>query len=356
MVSINHSKEQLRCRERAVDALIRLHADDLVIEEGEELNPWNLNNPVYLSEFLSAAHLLGEMEALANDPDILAAANRSRSEMPVKKRDGLWFVRLAVASIVVAVSVMFGLYLGRPADSENLNNMLRYTTRVGEQKTVELADGSVLTLNTGTELLVDLNTEYRRVLLKRGEAYFDIAKEPGRGFRVEVGNHLITVLGTEFNLYKTSETFTLAVLEGVVALHQQGDDLSHSVPSLPIPDDGVIKIDSPQQYKLQAGWVVLFDEAGGHLTGSHPENIGAIQSWRRGMMEFSGAPLYQVVKELNRYSAKKILIEDPFISNYEIYAVLHVGNIRETLSGLEKTLPIKIQHEFDRISIVGSSD
>ena len=351
MNRFNRDRSRERDLQRASDTLTKLYSGQLDTAAAEALNPWRAEDSGYLEEFLGTAHLLGDMKALADDPDIAKVMDAPVVPEPVNKK---WPGLAVAASVVLAIAIGLGVYIGQDhsGSSSNSGNVLRYVTKVGEQKTVELKDGSILMLNTATELLVDITDQYRHVFLERGEAYFDIAKDPNRTFTVDMGLHSVTVLGTEFNIRKTSESFVVAVLGGTVSLHQQDEEPSSSA-SLPADPDGKGQtIQSPSQYRLEAGWVARVNTTGGELSGYQPDNISSLQNWRSGVIEFEGTPLYQVARELNRYSAKKILIEDPSIVDMEIYAVMHVNSIRVALTGLQKALPIKVLHEFDRIVIV----
>ena len=55
------------------------------------------------------------------------------------------------------------------------NPLADYRTRIGEQTTVSLADGSIAYLNTDTAIDVTIGDKERRVVLLRGEAEFDVA-------------------------------------------------------------------------------------------------------------------------------------------------------------------------------------
>ena len=110
----------------------------------------------------------------------------------------------------------------------------------------------------------------------------------------------------------------------------------------------------PGQRRVEAGWVVEYDLASNRLTGRQCKDMSHYHQWRTGMLQFSGEPLYKVVGELNRYSAKKILIEDTAIMDLEVYAALRVDRLESALMGLEQGNPIKVSRYFDRIVIVGS--
>ena len=77
-------------------------------------------------------------------------------------------------------------------------------TRIGENKTLQLADGSKVILNSESKISFDrdYNVEHRSLKLE-GEAYFDIT-ESNMPFIIETDHGKITVLGTIFNVYSLS--------------------------------------------------------------------------------------------------------------------------------------------------------
>ena len=85
-----------------------------------------------------------------------------------------------------------------------------------------------------------------------------------------------------------------------------------------------------------------------------PENLQNLSLWRTGTLDFDSVPLVDVVRELNRYSGKKILIEDAGIIDLKVLGVIQIDRISLALQGLEHTLPIKVTHHFDQIVLTGS--
>ena len=136
---------------------------------------------------------------------------------------GRRFIKASVvaAMLLVSAAIWFGIPNKQTVD--DTAGLSRYVARTGELKRVELPDGSVVTLNTNSQILVDVNDEVRRVMLDRGEAYFEIVSDPMRPFTVELAERSVTVLGTEFNLRRSVNGFKLSVLEGEVAVHRKDD-------------------------------------------------------------------------------------------------------------------------------------
>ncbi len=344
----------MRQRKIAARDIMRLFSGKLSERQEQQIGDRQTNNQTYQVEFLSTLHALSAMEALAERPgfqSVLTEADRATAHRP---RRGM----AAAASLLIAVIAGLAAYIGADktgmfTDQADDGGIQRHLTRTGEQKNIDLPDGSAITLNTASEILVDITGHYRRVTLQRGEAWFDVAKDPERPFSVDVGSRSVSVLGTQFNIRKTPDQFTLAVVEGSVALHKKEEQVDPTAPLLTSDDDQPVVLHPSIQQRLTAGWVINYDAEQNKLTGFTSKNLDSVQNWRTGLLSFEGVSLYKVVQELNRYSAKKILIEDANIINMEIFAAIKVDGITSAIAGLEVTHPLKVTHYFDRIVLTG---
>lgn len=247
--------------------------------------------------------------------------------------------------VVLAVGLLMGpfdLVLNKSDSGE----VVRYVTRVGEQKEVMLDDGSRIMLNTGSEMLVLLSDRERNITLKRGEAFFKVARDPDRVFKVEVGDRVVSVLGTSFNVLKWRDGIDLSVQEGLVAFHAADDELGAGVKLVSESVEEAIKYGG--QWKVGAGWMLSFDTKTGLL---NTDQVDEVAPWRTGMLNFIGRPLVDVVKELNRYSAKKILIEDASIVETQVSASIRVDGVLPALRVIGDAYGLDVRESFDHISI-----
>ena len=97
----------------------------------------------------------------------------------------------------------------------------RYATDIGEQYRTALADGSLVELNTATRVAVDLTPEERDIHLRKGEAVFEVAKDPSRPFVVKTPLADVRAIGTVFAV-RTENGLEVAVSEGVVSVERDG--------------------------------------------------------------------------------------------------------------------------------------
>lgn len=337
-------------RRRAISDAAKLNLEHKLADATD----WKSESSEYQTEFLSVSHLLADMEVLASDPDITSISKKTVF-VPFNERLSKQSTKIAVVASLV-ISVVAGLLLYQAEDAAPNTKFDRYITRVGEQRVIDLPDGSSVTLNTGSELLVGFSESTREIALKRGEAYFEVEKDPLRPFTVDAGLRSVTVLGTAFNVRKTPDKLHLAVADGVVAVHSTEEQVKVDSPVISYTGrDDQAAFKASGQYRLTAGWVIEAEAGEEQMTAYMPKEIQALTVWRTGILDFDNWPLIEVVRELNRYSAKKILIEDPDIYRLEVLGVMQVSDMDQALRGLEAILPIKIEHYFDRIVLVGEN-
>lgn len=228
---------------------------------------------------MAEAARLWDMLAL---PAAIQAERRDRPTLPRRtgavRRPGIHPLRrvrtwAAAAGFVLAVAATAVWW---PEIRDDLR--ADHRTAAGERRTVELAEGSRIALNTGTALAVDVGGGGRVVRLFRGEAFFDVARDPARPFRVELPAGSVEVLGTRFNVRIEGRSATVSVLEGRVAAR---------------PSDGVAG------RPIGAGEQVVVTSAA--ATSPAAVDVEAAAAWRRGRLVFYRAPLAEVVAELGRY-------------------------------------------------------
>lgn len=163
----------------------------------------------------------------------------------------------------------------------------RYATRVGESRLVALADGSRVTLNTGTRLRATGDGE-RHVWLDEGEAYFDIAHDQKRPFVVEAGTNRITVLGTRFTVRREGGATRVLVAQGKVRVDQGAASV------ILLPDDEAV---------ARKGSVDRRTHDAAHT--------GRALAWRDGRIVFDATPLAEAAAQFNRYNERQIIVEGP---------------------------------------------
>ncbi|QPI72246.1 FecR family protein [Sphingobium sp. Cam5-1] len=176
-----------------------------------------------------------------------------------------------------------------------------YETALGEIRTVSLADGSQLTLDTATRVHVSLSAGERRVSLERGRARFRVAQDSKRPFTVEVPGGTVAARSTLFDVSVVSGSPVIAVLEGRVDLTSTGSAASRPGRT------------------LAAGQTVALDNA----EIPHPTPVGETQ-WVSGMLALDGSPLGEAVAAINRYNRIQIRLAEPDLARFSVTGAFQV--------------------------------
>jgi transmembrane sensor len=200
-------------------------------------------------------------------------------------------VRVAVglaASLVVAACLGW-FAITRPE---------QFQTRVGEQRSVLLADGSRVTLNTASKIEVRLRRDRRVIQLVQGEALFEVAHDAARPFDVHVSGVVVRAVGTQFDIDRRATRTVVTVVEGRVAMVVAGTG-AKPLPLLFEGDRVVIGGTGPGQPQ-------------------HGVNLSEVTAWTQRQLVFQRRPLGEIAEEFNRYNAGKVEIRSQALRDQEV--------------------------------------
>ncbi len=192
-------------------------------------------------------------------------------------------------------------------------------TATGEQRTVRLADNTLIQLNTHSAIDVRFDATQRRVILQDGEIFIETGShEDPRPFIVETRDGRMRALGTRFLVRREDEGTLLGVLESAVAAHARNDD---------------------REQILREGQQMLMTRDGlGPMLALKP---GA-DAWTRGMLVVENARLADLVAELGRYRAGHLGVA-PEIADLRITGSFPLKNTDLALKALSPTLPVQVE-------------
>ena len=205
-----------------------------------------------------------------------------------------------------------------------------YTTTVGGHETLALDDHTKIELNTDTAIRVSDNAQERKIILDRGEAYFQVTHDARRPFVVLVGNSRVTDLGTKFFIRRDAAKLEIGVMEGRAGLESA--------------DQAKPTILSPGEVAVASGDSVSVKKA------SQTAIKNALE-WRRGVLVFENATLAQAATELNRYNHEKLIIADSAAAKLTFGATLPTTDVDAFTEVAKEVLGLRVEKRGDAIVI-----
>jgi transmembrane sensor len=201
-------------------------------------------------------------------------------------------------------------------------------TPVGEQRRIDLADGSHLDLAPNSRVSTRFTLTRRDVKLERGQAFFEVAHNALRPFIVHVNGLTVTAVGTAFDVRIGPSNTVVTVSEGRVNVAPGADEVGRG--SHP----------QPEIVRAGAGQRVTFSKSAQRLTVADIDPKAAA-SWRGGTLQFVSEPLADVVGAINRYSASQIIVA-PAFQQTRFTGTVSPVNVRDWLKALEQIYAIEV--------------
>jgi len=280
--SSNGGRSHRRVRAEAAAWLARLHGPERTRDTEHGLRRWLAENPAHAAEFERATDVWTETGGV---PYHGRGAFAGSAHVHRRRR-----LRWALAA-GLAASLALALWTGYVWRQETVS------TGAGEQKTIELADGSWVTLDTNSRIVVRYVRRTRGVILRYGEAYFQVVHNPRRPFVVLAGNRKIIDVGTSFVVRRGtlgSGSLTVTVIKGRVAVAPL--DVANRVPPMP----------SAKILLVKAGTRLLLRPHARPMLQAEP--AAQATAWLRDELIFNDTPLAVAVRQFNRYNRQRIVL------------------------------------------------
>jgi transmembrane sensor len=336
-------------------------AADWFVENREPLDPiaraafvaWLKASPVHVEEYLSIAALARDLPDAADDPSLdieslLAQASsgaenvvpldqlvrrRASTQPPIPwSRHGARAAAAAALLLTIAATAIWST-----RDGERFGLPKTYSSARGEQRAERLPDGSVLHLNTDSAVTVRYSHAERVVDLDRGQAFFEVAHEAARRFRIEAGRAGLLAVGTQFDVYRKSGSVVVTVVEGTVAVFAGAPP--PLVPVGPLTEHSV---------RLSAGYQV---EVTDRLGAPRRVEARAVVAWLKRQIAFEDEPLGEVASEFNRYGRIELQIDDESVRALPISGVFDAYDTDSFAAFLETLHGVVVQKTATRIRV-----
>ncbi len=246
-------------------------------------------------------------------------------------------VALASMALVMLLGAGAGWQSMRPGP--DLNPLPATSAAILLPSLQSLPDGSVAELRDGAEIAVEFTETHRRVILRRGEVYFKVAKNPHRPFVVVAGGVEVRAVGTAFSVELGPGAVEVLVAEGNVELEvapqaPSPEGATRSKPLLIGAGNGAIVRTSPQRTESK---ISPLTQMGMQLR----------LAWRSPRLEFSGTPLIEAVALINRHNRVQFVIEGSELARTRVSGIFGAGNTDTFVRLLEASFNVQPERRSD---------
>jgi transmembrane sensor len=303
-------KERARINAEASAWLARLQGPQRTAETEAALQDWLRADVAHQTAFERATEIWDLL------PGAVTVGRSHAGERPARR-----FAPMAIAASMLAV-------VGAGTLTLYARQAPVLSTKIGEQQSTTLDDGSRVALNTNSHVTVHFARKERRVSLDHGEVMFDVAHDTARPFIVTVGNEQIKALGTAFVIRKDGDDVRVTLLRGrvevtrdgaqphLLAVLHPGERLSAGITDAP-------RVDRPA--------------------------LEAVTAWRRGELLFDETPLSDAVAEVNRYDRLQVVIDDPHLRALPISGVFNTDDATEFAAAVAQLHGLKVHRQAETL-------
>ena len=302
---------------RSADWAAKRDLGDLSPVEQAEFEAWLAADPRHLGAYGRAEAVLCRVERL-NGLRVEGDSNE-KAEQSVWSRRRLVITGSVAAGLAMMVAVARKVRTGAEGDI--------YSTEIGQMREVVLADGSIVSLNTNSEISVRFSKGTRNINLLRGEAIFDVAKNKHRPFIVSAGNTRVRAVGTSFMVSMLpKKPVQVLVREGVIEMRRA--DVLEAKP---------VWASANMQAIARPGAPIV--------TQAMPEEkLARDLAWQRGSIALDNQTLADAADEFARYSEVHIIVA-PSVSNRTVTGLFAshdpVGFAKAVTSVLKLRMEVK---------------
>jgi transmembrane sensor len=203
-----------------------------------------------------------------------------------------------------------------------------------------LPDGTVVRLNTDSEVVERFTAAERRVVLTRGEAHFAVTKDAARPFIVRAGSVEVRAVGTAFNVHLQSAAVEVLVTEGVVKLHPSAGTPRAAARA------GTIPLLNPGQRAVVA-LAPASPEVAVVVTTVNRAEIARTLAWQEPLLRLGGATLAEVVAYFERRTGRRVILADPALAGLRLGGRFRADDIDGFADVLAATLEIDVERADD---------
>lgn len=293
----------------------------------EDVQRWFISSSYSTEKLESTAEIWNSMNIEADMSvykSLLQVKRKLGLQSPEKKKISLAGYMLRIAAVLLPLLIVIGslVYVDKKikAATPHLAQMIECSAPYGERKEVTLPDNTQVWLNSGSTIRYpEKFADNERIINLSGEAYFAVAKDSVKPFKVETSEMLVQALGTEFNVEAYPDRPNVAV----------------------ILTKGSIKIETPgkKEYLLEPSQKLTLHSISDSISIEvYDENDLA---WRTGQLVFNEVRLISIVQQVEEHFMVSIGTDKPITHDKDLYTVKFTRNdsLTDVLHILNELVP-----------------
>jgi transmembrane sensor len=252
-------------------------------------------------------------------------AVRSLSAIPSARSTGSAFRRpWLIAAALLLVAAPFAAWRLATRERNVSVAMREVVTPNGKRSTIDLGDGSRVTLNSGSRLRYPADPTRSRDVELYGEGYFEVTHDAARAFRVHAHGGLVQDIGTRFTVraYREQQQVEVVVTEGVVSLRRDTSGLS---------DSAIVK----------QGERARLEETGRVVVESVPTE--RYTGWARGTLVLENVTLNEARRDLERWFDIQITLADSGLAQRQLMARFQDESASAVLTAIGIALDVGVE-------------
>lgn len=242
-----------------------------------------------------------------------------------------WKLLGLAASIVIVLGLAVYSFTLKPTIEElKPITFIHKQAPLGGRVTTRLPDGSLVTLNSGSQISFPSEFETTREVQLDGEAFFEVVKNPEKPFYVKMSGDMVQVLGTSFNIrsYPEDDQVRISVATGRVSYTSR----------------------SGENMILEKDEEVIYSTSNRTLRKSTINKVQAF-GWKDKILYFDSRPFKDIVLELERWYGVKIQIEGDLEHRGPYSGEFYNASLEEVLKGLSFVYRFNYSIQEDQITL-----
>jgi transmembrane sensor len=216
-----------------------------------------------------------------------------------------------------------------------------------------------VTLNTDSQVHIELTPQERHIRLDDGEAFFEVAHDAARPFVVQVGTKRVIAVGTKFSVRRTGDDIRVVVTEGKVRV-ESGSARGGEGPAVAFSAGRDAVGERTEMYQARGSGEVFLTP--GDVASASDDGVVVEQkplaeaeanlTWRQGYLTFRDTSLADAIAEFNRYNAHKIAIADPTVAAIRISGTFRALNYAAFVRVLDDGFAIHARSTDDTTTLI----